>query len=202
MADPSNHSAPWFRDSNRRLTDRVLSHEGYPPARLWCNSMVKAVFGRCSKQHHMLKVLVQNHRYGVAWLNEWTNGKPDWQGCVAYENSAGPSYRKRLGGKCPRCDFYVEFTIMSSRLIAIFQLPVAEAWKGVLTRRHYPTKYVFEGSGRCNIFGHPNHCMTASHLVLETFQHNIKRKRHHAGYQYCNCVRRCIGVNVERSQIP
>lgn len=181
---------------DRKLTDQVLSNERYPLLYRCSNSMIKKIFGCCSKQHHKLEVLVQNHEYGVAWLDEWTDDEADWQGCLAFERSAGPSYRRTLSGVCPKCYEYIGATIMGSRLIAIFQLPVEEIWKGVLTRRGYPTIYVFEGSGRCNRFGHPNHCMTVSHWVLETFVHDTKRKSHHTGVRSCNCVRSCIGVNV------
>lgn len=144
----------------------------------------------------MLQVLVQNHGWGVGWLDRWRRSETDTQGCLAFENTKGWKYRTKLHGNCRKCGEAIRSTIVSLRLLAIFQRPIQEMWKGVLTQRRSPRSYVFEGSGRCNHFGHPNHCMTPSHLVLETFMHNTKRKSHHSGAQHWNCVRACIGESV------
>lgn len=186
-------------DIDQRFTDQVLSNQGYPISRKWTNSTVRTVFGGCSKQHHMLQVLIQNYDWGVMWVDRWRRKETDTQGCLAFRSSTSRKYRTKLHGDCRKCGEAIQFTIVSSRLVAIFQRPVEEMWKGVLTQRRSPRRYVFEGSGRCNLFGHPNHCMTPSHLVLETFMHNAKRKSHHSGAQRCNCVRACIGESV-RSQ--
>lgn len=195
---PNMHTMPHTELDiiDRKLTNLVLSNEGYPLLHEWSNKTVKTVFGRCSRQDHMLQVLVLNHDWGIDWLRQWRRSETDTQGCLAFDNSTGWKYVTTLCGDCSRCGKNIKSRIVSWWLIAIYRRPVVEMWKGVLTRKRYPGKYVFEGSARCNLFGHPKHCMTPSHLVLETFMHNMKRKSHHSGAQRCNCVQACIGESV------
>lgn len=97
---------------------------------------------------------------------------------------------------CRSCNATIKWNIWSSRMIAIMKLPANDLWKGVVTRKGYPSKYIFEGSGRCNVSTHRGHCLTLEHLDLETYRHNARRKSHHNGARLCDCYKPCIGPNV------
>jgi hypothetical protein len=118
---------------------------------------------------------------------------PNAQGCRFF-----PSYYSKsraLRGQCKTCRKSLQWSTATSRLIAIYKLPSDQFWKGVVTREDYPHKYFFEGSGRCNMSSHGNHCMNESHLNLETYRHNARRRGHHRGTRYVH-----LSSNMHRIQ--
>jgi hypothetical protein len=176
--------------------DEMLKYEGYLIARHWTNEKVEDVFGTCSIQHHRLIALQNFHRdreEREAFVAQWKVAPKDNQGCRPYRAIAAyvGSYNKSLYVFCEDCNETVRYQVCASRLIAISKLSYSQLWKAVLPRKHSKTSYVFEGSARCNGFGHKdrNHCMTSSHLNMETVQHNARRKGHHRGTAKCRCYR-------------
>ena len=116
-----------------------------------------------------------------------------------------PDHSKSLEGSCYECCETFRINVLASRLIAISKLKYSQLWMAVLPRRDSPRSYVFEDSARCNGFGHEgrNHGMTPSHLNMETFKQNARRKRHHRGDTRCHCYRVCIGRQVmARTRAP
>jgi hypothetical protein len=161
----------------------------------FANNRVAKHYGICSKQHHQLQLLEQNEDQGRYWLNEWSDrATKNRQGCQFFEYF-GRS--RALYGECKSCNKGIECNIRCSRLIAIYKLPRELYWKAVVTRKNFPNKYVFEGSARCNLSCGENHCMTESHLNLETWKHNARRRSHHNGTYWCICHNVCIGSEVE-----
>lgn len=192
------------RTAETRETDQILTEEGYPTTKDWTNSEIRRIFGRCSKPNHKLQALQQFHEVEekrADFLAQWTAAPEGDQGCRPYQSikeSVG-SYNKSLKGTCQYCEKTFWITIIASRLIAISKLPYSQLWMAVLPRKHTPTSYVFEGSARCNGSGHEgrNHCMTPSHLDMETFKQKARRKGHHRGKTRCYCYRLCIGRQVK-----
>lgn len=194
------------KTAEARETDKILRDEGYPAAQHWTNDKTQSIFGRCSKPHHRLLVIEKFHADRVgrkAFVEQWEAEPAGVQGCRPYqdiEERASP-YTKDLGGTCRYCKSELSFGVIASRLIAISKLEHSELWKAVLPRRNSKTKttYVFEGSARCNGFGHEghNHCMTPSHLNMETFKHNARHKKHHRGITKCYCYRLYVGKRVK-----
>jgi hypothetical protein len=186
-----------------RETDEMLKYEGYPAARHWTNDKVEDVFGTCSTQHHRLIALqqfYQDQEEREAFVAQWNAAPQYTQGCRPYQAIAAyvGSYSKSLYVFCEDCNETVRYQVLASRLIAISKLSYSQLWKAVLPRKHTKTSYLFEGSARCNGFGHKdsNHCMTPSHLNMETVQHNGRRKTHHRGTARCRCYSPCIGKQV------
>jgi hypothetical protein len=184
-------------------TDEILKYEGYLVARHWTNEKVEDVFGTCSTQHHRLIALQNLHQdreEREAFVAQWKVAPKDIQGCRPYRDVAAyvGSYSKLLNIFCESCDKTLPYQVYASRLVAISKLSYLQLWKAVLPRKYSETSYVFEGSARCNGFGHKgrNHCMTPSHLNMETVQHNARRKSHHRGTAKCRCYRLCIGKQV------
>lgn len=191
------------RTAETRETDKILRQEGYPIIKAWTNSHVEQIFGRCSKPHHKLQALkqfYQDREKREDFVARWTAAPKGDQGCRPYQSieSVG-SYNKSLKGTCEYCNNTFWTSVIASRLIAISKLQYSQLWMAVLPRKHTPTSYVFEGSARCNGSGHEgrNHCMTPSHLNMETFKHNARRKGHHRGKTKCYCYRLCIGRQVK-----
>jgi hypothetical protein len=186
-----------------RETDMILKAEGYPIARYWTNDAIESWFGQCSKQHHRLLAIQQFHERQEdreEFLQQWKTAPKEPQGCRPYqsiETYVGP-YSKSLEGSCYDCCEIFRINVLASRLIAISKLKYPQLWMAVLPRRDAPRSYVFEGSARCNGFGHEgrNHCMTPSHLNMETFKQNARRKEHHRGNTRCHCYHVCIGRQV------
>lgn len=158
------------------------------------NDRVAKHYGTCSKQHHQLQLLEQEDQ-GRYWLDKWSDGaEKNAQGCQFFEYF-GRS--RALYGECESCDEAIECNIRCSRLVAIYKLPPELYWKAVITRKDFPNKYVFEGSHRCNLSCGQDHCMTESHLNLETWAHNARRRSNHSGVRWCFCHNPCIGSEVE-----
>jgi hypothetical protein len=158
------------------------------------NGCIAKRYGVCSKQDHRLQLLEQNEEQGKLWLEERSHaaGK-NKQGCQFFQYF---SRSRALHGQGENCFEAIECNIRCSRLIAIYKLPCTQFWKGVVTRRYFPKKYIFEGSHRCNLSCGQNQCMTESHLNLETWWHNARRRLHHSGKCKCSCRKACIGSEV------
>ncbi|GAB7322891.1 hypothetical protein MBLNU13_g05440t1 [Cladosporium sp. NU13] len=171
------------RTTEARETDKILRQEGYPITKDWTNMHVRQIFGSCSKQNHKLQALQQFHEDQEKredFVAQWTAAPKSVQGCRPYqsiEETVG-SYNKSLKGTCKHCKKTFWTTVIASRLIAISKLQYSQLWMAVLPRKHTPTSYVFEGSARCNGYGHEgrNHCMTPSHLNMETFKQNARHR--------------------------
>jgi hypothetical protein len=188
-------------------TDEILKYEGYYSASHWTNDDVEDVFGTCSTQHHRLLALQEFHQdreEREAFMAQWEAAPRYSQGCRPYQAIADHvgSYNKSLYAYCEDYDETIRYQLCASRLIAISKLNYSRLWKAVLPRKHSETSYVFEGSARCNGFGHEscNHCMTPSHLNMETFQQSARRKSDHRGAKKCRCYRLCIGKQVIKDQ--
>lgn len=190
-------------------TDMTLRADGYPTSSWWRNDKVRRFFGQCSKQHHRLLAIQDfylDKESREDFLAQWKLARKNFQGCRPFQEirCARFPYSMRLGVDCETCDQWIEFSMYSSRLIAILKLQHSQLWKAVIPRRYgpreySPNNYIFEGSARCNGSGHEgrNHCMTPSHLNMETVHHNARRKGHHLGRFYCECRRLCIGQDVQ-----
>ena len=192
------------RTAEARETDKILREEGYPITKHWTNSHVEQIFGSCSKPNHKLQALQQFHEDQEEredFLAQWTAAREGDQGCRPYQSIEEnvDSYNKSLKGFCKYCKKTFFITVIASRLIVISKLRYSQLWMAVLPRKHTPTSYVFEGSAKCNGSGHEgrNHCMTPSHLNMETFKQNARRKGHHRGKTRCYCYRLCIGRQVK-----
>jgi hypothetical protein len=118
------------------------------------------------------------------------------QGCRFTSNTGRHPRSTNLHAHCRSCNTTIEWNIASSRMIAIMKLPANDLWKGVVTRKSYPSKYIFEGSGRRNVSTHRGQCLTLEHLNLETYRPNARRKSHHKGIRLCDCYKPCICPNV------
>lgn len=192
------------RPAETRETDKILRQEGYPITKDWTNNDVKCILGRCSKPHHKLQALQQFHEdreKREEFVARWTAAPRGPQGCRPYQSIKEDvgAYNKSLKGTCRYCKKTFWTSVIASRLIAISKLQYSQLWMAVLPRKRSPTSYVFEGSARCNGSGHEgrNHCMTPSHLNMETFKQNARRKGHHRGKMRCCCYRLCIGRQVK-----
>lgn len=185
-------------------TNRALAIERYPSLDKWSNGAIKTFFGKCSTQHHRLIVLLQNHRSLDEWVEGWKAIPCGKQGCRPFDTFFAQGHRrgysKTLKGTCTYCGESLSMIFKSSRLLAVLKLQPGNLWKAVITRRCGRTKYLYEGSARCNLYCHPNHCMTPLHLNLETHLHNTRRKRHHAGISACDCKKRCVGSMTWRQR--
>lgn len=192
------------RDVDGAETDIVLQKERYPKLEDWSNATVETMFGRCSVQNHRLTILLANYNSLGCWIDQWQTIPSGLQRCRPFDryaaNGQRRSYTKLLKACCDHCNKSISFRFVSSRLLAITKLERKDLWKAVITRCHNTKRYVFEGSARCNLFGHPNHCMNLAHLNLETYLHNNRRKRHHAGLLGCDCEKRCIGSMAWRQR--
>jgi hypothetical protein len=103
-----------------------------------------------------------------------------------------------MSSTCPCCKKRIKKTMLSSRLIAVYKLQPSDFWKAVIRVKDKPNQLIYEGSARCNLHGHPNHCLNPDHINLETKRHNARRKRHHHGTSRCCCYKPCIGSDVRQ----
>lgn len=142
-----------------------------------------------------------NQKKRDASLAQWNAQPAGFQGCRPFREIGDPTlpYQKWLKHTCYCCKSTLSIPVYSSRLIAISRLGYSQLWKAVLPRKGAETQWIFEGSARCNGFGHKghNHCMTPSHLNMETVKHNARRKTHHRGLARCYCYRLCVGKKVK-----
>lgn len=146
---PRNHGIKRTRrcrTEDARSVDRVLISEGLDSATEWFNGNVRFEYGACSKQSHMLSVLTQNYAWGQSWMWEWNQVAPDAQSCRHFDSFTQKPYAKTLHGRCTTCKRRIQSRIVCSRIVAIFQLPIDQLWKAVVTRRRFAKKYTFEGS--------------------------------------------------------
>lgn len=101
------------------------------------NERVAAHYGTCSIQHHHLQIL-QRYRLssGQGAIGPLNNAI----GCRFSSNRARYPRSKNLHAHCRTCNTTIKWNIASSRLIATLKLPTSDLWKGVVTRKSYPSK--------------------------------------------------------------
>jgi hypothetical protein len=158
------------------------------------NSRVATHYGTCSSQYHHLQLLQFYREYNVR--RSQTEPPNNAQGCRFSSGSLRYTKSFTLHDVCEYCHTSIKWSIASSRLIAIIKLPTSQLWKGVVTRKNYPSKYISEGCERCNVSSHRGHCMTKEHLNMETYKYNALRKSHHKGTRRCDCHKPCIGPRI------
>ncbi|OQO10380.1 hypothetical protein B0A48_03676 [Cryoendolithus antarcticus] len=82
------------------------------------------------------------------------------------------------------------------RYVAVFSLPIEDLWMAIICDRD--NRALCDASARCNEYTGKDHCLTRSHLVIETRLINRSlRKQHHKGKIGCWCVQRCLGWLVK-----
>lgn len=185
----------------RAKTNEILLSDDLPQLEEWTNDLVSDIYGKCSRENHMLQALLQNRALLKSWLEIWNAEKPD-QGtaheCQPFELCGLKTYRKVISGFCTSCHGKLRFQLCPARLQAICKLSKPRTWAAVVTRQNGSRarpRYVFDGVHRCGIMK-PNHCMRKQHVNLEMFQQTATRKKCHAGKEKCRCPRQCFGEKV------
>jgi hypothetical protein len=176
-------------------TDQFLIEQGWKRMAEMSNDDVERKYGTCSDEHHAL----------LCWTDEACRQKASdhiasWQRIATVGQYDCRQKISKKGyitfrAKCPCCRKSISIGAMHERIVAIMNEPKGRAWMAVIT---WPsrTKYVFEASARCCLLQREQHCVTLTHIYLETTRHNRVRAQHHRGNEGCWCPLPCLDPRV------
>jgi hypothetical protein len=185
--------------------DQYLRKHGFKPVAEMRNSMVQAMYGKCSRSDHLLKTL--QSRQGQIDIAAHTAVAQHGIEQGAYNckplkpssnRSNQPSWRVNADKCCPDCGVLLVDDIIAARIIAISHLRPEELWKAVICRLNGRWgDYIYHASGICNIYQRDRHCLRKDHVFFETVDQNNRRQGHHSGRYGCWDPIPCIGDHVQ-----
>jgi hypothetical protein len=182
--------------------DQYLRKYGWKPVAEMRNSMVQAMYGKCSRADHLLKLL--QSRQGQIDIAAHTavaqhgidqgpyNCKPI-RPC-----SNQPVWSVNADKVCPDCGVLLVDKLGAARIIAMSHLRPEELWKAVICRPNGRWgEYIYQASGMCNIYQGAQHCLRKDHVYFETPDQNNRRQGHHSGRYGCWDPIPCVGDHVQ-----
>jgi hypothetical protein len=170
----------------------ALANEGFPTFDQTSNESVRAHYYQksgteCSPEAHELDILTCE-RIREQFRAEFASVQREMPliGIYSWQFAGGSSQVERTY-RCGRCAKELHKKFLRTRMVAILNEPVKNAWIGVvkpdLTSPSNNSLKLFEGSYICHY--RKDRYIVTEHVVLESKDTNKWRMQHHRGDRFC-----------------